>query len=58
MVPTQLSLNDIFFTKVRDVRSPRRANQHDAGIDFFLPTLTSTFMEDFFEKNPHYSYLY
>lgn len=54
MVPTQLSLNDILFTKVRDVRSPKRANQHDAGIDFFLPTLTSTFMEDFFEKNPHY----
>lgn len=54
MVPTQLSLNDIFFTKVRDVKSPKRANLHDAGIDFFLPMMTNTFMEDFLEKNPHY----
>ena len=25
------------FTKIRDVKSPQRANSTDAGIDFFIP---------------------
>ena len=30
------------FTKVRDVKSPKRANDTDAGIDFFVPEGTGT----------------
>lgn len=54
MTPTQLLINDIYFTKVRNVKSPTRANQHDAGIDFFLPSITPQFMEDFLNKNEHF----
>ncbi len=32
------------FTKIRDVKSPCRGNEHDAGIDLFVPS-------DFKEKN-------
>ena len=27
----------IKFLKVRDVKSPSRANEYDAGIDFYVP---------------------
>jgi len=30
-------MNDFKFSKVKDVKSPNRANQFDAGIDFFIP---------------------
>ena len=30
------------FTKVRDVKSPKRANDTDAGIDFFVPENAGT----------------
>lgn len=42
----------IYFTKIRDVKIPQRANQHDAGIDFFIPYFTDEFLEDLTEKNP------
>lgn len=28
------------FTKIRDVKSPNRANEGDAGLDFYIPQLT------------------
>lgn len=30
-------IKELKFTKVRDVKSPQRANPYDAGIDFFIP---------------------
>ena len=41
----------IQFTKVRDVKSPKRANKHDAGTDFFIPNYTPEFYKDVVEKN-------
>ena len=46
----------IKFLKTRDVKSPNRANQFDAGIDFFVPEFTETFIKDTQEKNPFISY--
>lgn len=31
------------FTKIRDVKSPNRANDGDAGLDFYIPKL---YMDD------------
>jgi dUTPase len=42
----------IKFLKVRDVKSPSRANRYDAGIDFYVPEFTPQFIEDFKAKNP------
>jgi len=28
----------LYFTKIRSVRSPERAHQYDAGVDFYVPT--------------------
>ena len=33
-------MEKLMFTKVRDVKSPNRANSGDAGIDFYIPHLT------------------
>lgn len=41
----------IEFTKVRDVKTPNRANPSDAGIDFFIPNFTEEFFQDLKEKN-------
>jgi hypothetical protein len=41
----------IQFTKIRDVKSPNRANAHDAGTDFFIPEWTESFYNDLLEKN-------
>lgn len=30
-------MSDLLFSKVRNVKSPQRANDFDAGIDFFIP---------------------
>lgn len=43
--------NTIEFTKIRDVKSPVRANQNDAGIDFFIPNYSSQFFKDLESKN-------
>ena len=32
-----MDLNEFGFTKIRDVKSPIRAHDFDAGIDFFVP---------------------
>jgi dUTP pyrophosphatase len=44
--------NPIKFLKTREVKSPSRANQYDAGIDFYIPEFTPQFIEDFKAKNP------
>lgn len=41
----------IQFTKIRDVKSPARANAHDAGTDFFIPYYTEQFLADLKAKN-------
>ena len=41
----------IEFTKIRDVKSPNRANKHDAGTDFFIPNYTPEFLGVMIEKN-------
>lgn len=44
----------IRFTKVRDVHSPTRNNEGDAGIDFYIPNdLTLAILS---EKNPHLAF--
>lgn len=47
------NLNAIYFTKIREVKSPERAHIHDAGVDFFLPKMTPEFIRDLKDKNPH-----
>lgn len=42
----------IKFLKTRKVKSPSRANQFDAGIDFYVPEFTEEFLKDLREKNP------
>lgn len=42
----------IKFLKVRDVKSPSRAYDFDAGIDFYVPTFDVSFVKDLKEKNP------
>ena len=39
------------FTKCRDVKTPNRANTHDAGTDFFVPNYNQQFLEDLIKKN-------
>lgn len=41
----------IKFLKVRDVKSPSRAYEYDAGIDFYVPEFTESFLNDLAEKN-------
>ena len=41
----------IKFLKVRDVKSPTRAYEFDAGIDFYVPEFTEEFLSDLAEKN-------
>lgn len=48
----------IQFTKIRDVKSPNRANSHDAGTDFFIPNYSKQFFDDLKEKNKNNSILY
>lgn len=48
-------MSTIKFLKTRDVKSPSRANKHDAGIDFYIPTITDEFAEELKQKNPKIS---
>ena len=40
------------FTKIRDVKSPQRGTPKSAGIDFFVPKFTATFIDALVAKNP------
>lgn len=39
------------FTRVRNVKEPKRANKHDAGTDFFVPYYDQQLLEDLIIKN-------
>lgn len=39
------------FAKIRQVKTPQRANAHDAGTDFYIPDATAEFVEVLKEKN-------
>ena len=39
------------YSKVREVRSPERANPTDAGLDLFIPRVDDKFKNSFKEKN-------
>jgi dUTP pyrophosphatase len=41
--------------KVRNVKTPARANKDDAGIDFFVPEFDEKFIKDLREKNLYLS---
>lgn len=43
--------NLIKFLKIREVKSPSRAYEFDAGIDFYVPEFTESFLDDLAEKN-------
>lgn len=49
--PICVTKNQIAFTRVRDVKAPNRGNEHDAGVDFYIPSPTPDFIEDFQKKN-------
>jgi len=46
-----MSKEKIKFLKIRDVKSPTRAYEFDAGIDFYVPEFTESFLSDLAEKN-------
>lgn len=48
----------IQFTKIRNVKSPNRANSHDAGTDFFIPEYSDQFVKDLMEKNKNNALTY
>ena len=48
-----MSKYSIGFLKVREVKAPVRAYNHDAGIDFFLPKVNYQMVLDLKAKNPH-----
>lgn len=43
---------EVMFMKSREVKTPFRANQNDAGIDFFLPVMNEKMVQDVIAKNP------
>lgn len=43
--------SSLLIHKTRAVKTPTRANKHDAGIDFFLPTVNDSLREDIVAKN-------
>ena len=46
------------FLKVRNVKSPQRANPEDAGIDFYIPYPEFNFIDDFVTKNVGHNYTF
>ena len=42
----------ISFLKTREVKSPSRAYEFDAGIDFYVPSFTANFIKDLKKSNP------
>jgi len=52
IVPRKKWYPAMYFTKVRDVQSPLRAHDTDAGMDFYVPKFSDDFIRDFEVKNP------
>jgi len=46
-----MAKEQIKFLKIRDVKSPTRAYEFDAGIDFYVPEFNKQFLEDLADKN-------
>lgn len=44
-------LHKLIFTKVRSVKTPKRAHPTDAGMDFYCPEFNYKFILDLIEKN-------
>jgi dUTP pyrophosphatase len=42
---------ELFFKKVRDVKSPSKAHDTDAGIDLYVPKINEDFLDTFFKIN-------
>jgi dUTP pyrophosphatase len=42
---------EILFKKVRDVKSPSKAYDTDAGIDLYIPKINESFLDAFFKIN-------
>ena len=50
--------NELRYSKVREVKSPNRANPTDAGMDMFIPEFSDQFISDFIECNkPENAYI-
>lgn len=47
-------MSKISFTKVRNVKTPTRAYEYAAGIDFYVPEFSYEFVKDVKEKNPNW----
>lgn len=45
-------MSTIKFLVTRDVNHPSRANKYDAGIDFYVPTISEEFVKELKLKNP------
>ena len=43
---------ELKFLKIRNVKSPERGTSEAAGIDFFVPNFSESFVKAFTEKNP------
>lgn len=50
-------MNNIKFTKIRDVKSPTRGTAEAAGIDFYVPNYNPDFESDFYSKNGSLEYV-
>ena len=46
-------MGNIYFTKVRDVKSPQQAYNYPAGTDIFIPEYNLSFRDDLVSKNPN-----
>lgn len=49
--PICVTKNQIAFTRLRDVKAPNRGNEHDAGVDFYIPNYDTDFLNAMQEKN-------
>jgi dUTPase len=47
----EIWMNNLKFTKVRNVASPHRGTPNSAGIDFFVPEADASFMESIINLN-------
>lgn len=48
-------MENLYYSKVRDVKSPTRGTSVAAGIDFYVPKFNNQFIEDLSKKNPNIS---
>lgn len=48
-------MEEILFTRIREVKNPVRAHSTDGGIDFFVPDFNEKFFEAFKKANQNYT---